>query len=86
MVRQHIRPTREINVVITVHDCSVSFSLMARYRLTSQNPESLTWDNIVAPEDTAITSKPKLAGETGLSSKIGEIKPALVIIATVADP
>lgn len=40
--RTMTKPTSDTIVVATVHDCSVSFSVKPKNRLTSQNPLSLT--------------------------------------------
>lgn len=80
------RPVNAISVVSIVHERNVSFSLIPRYLLTSQNPESFTWERIVAPEDIAITSKANIAAESSCVDVTGANSPAAVIIATVAEP
>lgn len=59
-----VKPVNAMMVVMTVHERSVSFSLISRYLLTSQNPESLTCESIVAPEDIAITRTASIAAES----------------------
>ena len=44
-------------VSMTVQDRSVCFSFIPRYLPTIQNPLSLTWDSIVAPEAMAMTTR-----------------------------
>ena len=54
-----------------------------KYSLYSQNPVSLTWDNTIEPAPILKANK---LGLTPVLIKIGRIKPAVVIPATVEDP
>ena len=50
-------------VSMTVHDRNVCSSDMPRNRLTSQNPESFTWERTVAPHAMAVVMAPTMGAE-----------------------
>jgi len=72
-------------VVIIVQLLKVSFSVKPKYLLTNQKPLSFTCDKIEAPQAIAITNNALLISVTP-DVKSGAVRPAAVIIATVAEP
>src|SRR5699024_63323 len=80
------KPVSPMMVSMTVQDFSVSPVVMPKKRLTSQKPESLTWDSTVAPLAMEMAIRPSSGWVTGLISMIGAMRPAPVTIATVAEP
>src|SRR5579864_7033522 len=71
-------------IFIAVQDFKVSATLMPKYWFTSQNPESLTWENPEPPQHNARTI---ISGRyPGMPFTMGATIPAAVMIATVADP
>ena len=71
---------------MTVHVLSVVFSSMPKNRLTSQKPESLTWESTVAPAASANTSNATLKLLRSCSPTWTAMRPAVVVNATVAEP
>src|SRR5690625_1116318 len=53
--RDSTKPMRAMAPWITVQVARVCFMSMPKNRLTSQNPESLTWEKPTDPADIAIT-------------------------------
>ena len=62
---------------------NVSFTLRPKYSLKSQNPASLTWENIRLPAPIANTMR---LGSASPPVTIGSSTPAAVNAATVAEP
>ena len=79
-------PVTEIMVSMTVHDCRVCFSVMPRYFPTNQKPLSLTCDAVVAPDAMAITMSALCGSDSENDINSGDMMPAEVIMATVAEP
>ncbi len=73
-------------VSMTVQVFSVVFTSMPKNRLTSQKPESLTWESTVAPAAMAITSSVSWKLLRSASAAAALIRPAVVVNATVAEP
>ncbi|MNV56392.1 hypothetical protein D3C71_1486720 [compost metagenome] len=65
------------------HENNVSFTLRPKYSLNSQNPASLTWENIRLPAPIANTIR---LGSAFPPVTIGSRTPAAVKAATVAEP
>lgn len=82
--RMKINATTEIIVSITVHVINVSLTVMPKYSLIIQKPESLTCDKINDPAPVANTSNSVFV--PGMLAAIGATMPAAVIIDTVAEP
>lgn len=74
----------EIIVSIAVHVRNVSLTVIPKYSLMSQKPESLTCDRIKEPAPVANTRSSLLT--PGMTDAIGATMPAAVIMATVAEP
>ena len=71
---------------MTVQVFSVVFSSMPKNRLTSQKPESLTWDSTVAPAAIATTTRTSWTSPRFAAAAGPAISPPVVVSATVADP
>ena len=71
-------------VSATVHVLSVCCTVMLKNSLMSQNPESLTCDSTSEPAPVASTSSSGCV--PGVAAAMGATIPALVVIATVAEP
>ena len=77
-------PTTDETIFIAVHDFRVCGTVIPKYWFTIQNPESLTCENAVPPQQRASTIRSALY--PGMPFTIGATIPAAVMIATVADP
>ncbi len=77
------RPVQATSVSITDQDLRVSLIERLKYSLHSQNPPSLTWENIRLPAPTDSTMRLGLTCEWVMS---GRMMPAVVSPATVAEP
>ena len=82
-MRKPVVPTR---VSMTVQVLRVVFSSIPTSDLTSQNPESLKWEQTVAPPAMAAVTQARWAGDKAATSGIAAIIPAAMVIATVAEP
>src|SRR5690606_36448338 len=84
------RTTEQPNIAVpsvvsmTVQVFSVVFSSMPKNRLTSQKPESLTWESTVEPPAMAKTRAASSSSESPVAP--AAISPAVVVSATVAEP
>src|SRR5207253_8189221 len=77
-------PATPMIVSATVHVFSVCCTVMLKNSLMSQNPESFTCDSTSEPAPVASTNSSVC--EPGVVSAMGATMPALVVIATVAEP
>src|SRR5206468_10862110 len=77
-------PATPMMVSATVQVFSVCGTLMLKNSLMSQNPESFTGDSTREPAPVASTSSSAFV--PGVAAAIGATMPALVVIATVAEP
>src|SRR3954453_16157725 len=82
--RTPIRPTTEITVSITDQDLRVWPTVSPKYSLTSQKPASLTWLKNSEPDPIASTSRETC--DVLRSAARPPTMPAVVTVATVADP
>ena len=78
------KPATPMIVSATVHVFSVCCTVMLKNSLMSQNPESFTCESTNEPAPVASTSSSALVPEVAIA--IGATIPALVVIATVAEP
>src|SRR5258705_1625937 len=77
-------PATPMIVSATVQVLSVCGTVMLKNSLMSQNPASFTCDNTSEPAPVASTSS---SGDVpGVAAAMGATIPALVVIATVAEP
>ena len=74
------------NVSIIVHVFKLVFSSIPTKDFTSQNPESLKWEQTVAPPATAAVTQARYKGDKSFIPGIAATIPAAMVIATVADP
>src|SRR6266851_1244390 len=78
------KPATPMIVSATVHVFSVCGTVMLKYSLMSQNPESLTCESTSDPAPVASTNSS--ACVPGVATAMGATMPAAVVIATVAEP
>ena len=71
---------------ITVQVLKVSPTSSPKYSLMSQKPASLTWERNTEPAPMAITSRAMAGVVTPICSTTGPRMPAVVMMATVAEP
>ena len=69
-----------------VHVLSVVFSSIPTRDFTSQKPESLKWEQTVAPPATAAVVQARYKGDRPAISGMAAMIPAAMVIATVAEP
>ena len=81
-----ISPVNPMIDSIIVHDFSVVFSSISSNEPTSQNPESFTWLNAVAPPLIAHTIAARYTGDNSATPGIAAMIPAAIVIATTAAP
>ena len=86
MIKATIKPVPPTSVSMIVHVFNVIFSSNPSSDLTSQNPESLKWEQTVAPPATAATTHARYIGDRPATSGIAAIIPAAIVMATVAEP
>ena len=86
MISATINPVPPTNVSMMVHVFKVVFSSIPTRDLTSQKPESLKWEQTVAPPATAATVHARYNGESSLIPGSAATIPAAMVIATVAEP
>ena len=80
------KPTPPTSVSIMVQVLRVVFSSMPTRLLTSQKPESLKWEQTVAPPAIAAVTQASYSGLSSLMPGIAEMMPAAMVIATVEEP
>src|SRR5690606_14142961 len=83
ITRQMAKPVRPTIDFMTVQDFRVSETLMPKYRLAIQKPESLACEKAVPPQAIAMVHRASICGLAPSSSATGAVRLAPVIIATV---
>src|SRR5690606_4318716 len=83
ITRQMARPVRPTIDFMTVQGFRVSETLMPKYRLAIQKPESLACEKAVPPQAIAMVHRASICGLAPSSSATGAVRLAPVIIATV---
>ena len=87
MIRATRKPVPPTRVSMMVHVLSVVFSSIPTRDLTSQKPESLKWEQTVAPPATAAAVQARYNGDRLADSPASAATiPAAMVIATVAEP
>lgn len=86
MIRATRKPVPPTRVSMMVHVLSVVFSSIPTRDFTSQKPESLKWEQTVAPPATAAVVQARYKGDRPAISGMAAMIPAAMVIATVAEP
>ena len=86
IINATINPVPPTSVSIMVQVFRLVFSYSPTKDFTSQKPESLKWEQTVAPPATAAVTQARYNGDSSAIPGIAATIPAAMFIATVAEP